>query len=151
MPSDQTPDSVEDRVQELLRVVSVLKTEIGSVFTQLKDLDKAIKKDRKAVVQANKKSPESNTKRKPTGFALPGRVSDQLAEFMGLDPGAKVARTAATKAVVEYISEHKLQKPSDRRIIVPDEFLRGLLGSVPDDEVTYFNLQKFLNRHFVSA
>jgi chromatin remodeling complex protein RSC6 len=149
MPSDQPPESVEDRVQELLRVVSGLKTEIGSVCTQLKELDKAIKKDRKAAAQATKKSPES--KRKPTGFALPGRVSDQLAEFMGLEPGAKVARTAATKAVVEYISEHKLQKPSDRRIIVPDEFLRGLLGSEPDDEVTYFNLQKFLNRHFVSA
>ena len=48
----------------------------------------------------------------------------------------------------KYIKENNLQNESDKRIIEPDDKLQSLL-EVPDGEIiTYFTLQKYMNRHF---
>ena len=51
--------------------------------------------------------------------------------------------------MINYIKEKGLQNPTNRKIIVPDETLKRVLAVKDDDEVTYFNLQKYMNRHFV--
>ena len=153
MSSDQADttaiESVESRIQELLRIVTSVKVELSLVCTQLKDLDKAVKKERRASQQAAKKTSDGSAKRKPTGFAVPGAISDELAVFMGVKTGTKVARTEVTKSIVKYIGDNGLQNPADKRVILPDQALCKLLDSKDCDEVTYFNLQKFLNHHFV--
>ena len=51
--------------------------------------------------------------------------------------------------VIEYINKNKLQNSENKQIIIPDEKLKTLLGINGDEKVTYFTLQKFMNRHFI--
>ena len=112
-------DQVDIKIAEILKVVASLKTELSSVASQLKDLDKSIKKERKTHAAAAKKTTESVNKRKKTGLAVPRLVSDELAEFMKIDKGSDVARTAVTARIVSYIKENELEKSDDRRRILP--------------------------------
>ena len=59
-----------------------------------------------------------------------------------------MARTEVTKYLTKYIKEHKLQDESNRRKILPDNSLQKLLNVSSSDEVTYFNLQKYMKVHF---
>ena len=67
---------------------------------------------------------------------------------MSKEEDTEVARTEVTQFIIKYISEHELQNPENRKIIRPDASLKQLLGVEDGDEVTYFNLQKYMNKHF---
>ena len=68
---------------------------------------------------------------------------------MKKDEGAEIARTEVTKALVSYIKENKLENKENSKIICPDEKLKTLLSIDDSEELTYFNIQKFMNKHFV--
>ena len=53
--------------------------------------------------------------------------------------------TEVTKFLTNYIKEHNLQDAKNRRKIIPDKPLQQLLNVPKDAEVTYFNLQKYIN------
>ena len=59
-----------------------------------------------------------------------------------------MARTEVTKHLTQYIKEHELQDQANKRRIIPDRQLSQLLNVGPEDEVTYFNLQKYMKSHF---
>ena len=86
--------------------------------------------------------------RKPSGFAVPTKISDELCDFMDRPRGTEVARTEVTKFIIEYIKVNQLQFPENRKIIKPNDSLRSLFNVKPSDEVTYFNLQRYMNKHF---
>ena len=68
---------------------------------------------------------------------------------MGRPHGSQVARTEVTQYIINYIKDKNLQYPKNRKIIKPNKALRSLLQAKAKDEVTYFNLQRYMNRHFV--
>ena len=75
-------------------------------------------------------------------------------EFMNKPEGSEIARTEVTKALVNYIKENNLIELGEdsKNKIVPDEKLKSLLG-IQDEELndlTYFNIQKYMNKHFYS-
>ena len=59
-----------------------------------------------------------------------------------------MARTEVTKYITKYIKEHQLQDSANKRIINCDSALASLLNVKPTDEVTYFNLQRYMKPHF---
>jgi hypothetical protein len=71
---------------------------------------------------------------------------------MNKDEGSEIARTDVTKALIQYIESNNLQNSENKKIIFPDEKLKTLLGldEKKDIILTYFNLQKYMNRHFVT-
>ena len=83
------------------------------------------------------------------GLTAPFLISDELAEFLGKTIGTKMARTVVSKEINAYITTHRLQDPINRRKINPDEKLRKLLRITEEDELTYFNLFKYLKHHFI--
>lgn len=100
------------------------------------------------------KNAEKSTKRKKntqsgklSGFEKPTLISDELAVFFGKEKGSRMARTEVSKLIHQYVKAHNLQNKENRRIIHPDAKLKKLLDS-KDDELTYFNLQKYLKHHF---
>lgn len=100
------------------------------------------------------KNAEKSTKRKKntqsgklSGFEKPTLISDELAVFFGKEKGSRMARTEVSKLIHQYVKAHNLQNKENRRIIHPDPKLKKLLDS-KDDELTYFNLQKYLKHHF---
>ena len=87
-------------------------------------------------------------KRAPSGFAKPTLMSNELCAFLGEAPGTEMARTEVTKYLTTYIKQNNLQNQANKRIILPDDKLTALLNVTDTDEVTYFNLQKYMKVHF---
>lgn len=98
-----------------------------------------------------KRAPKSknNETRKPSGFAMPTKVTKKLCEFMKKEEGTDIARTEVTKALISYIKENKLQNKENNKIIQPDETLKTLLELNELEEITYFSIQKYMNKHFI--
>ena len=90
---------------------------------------------------------KKNAKTRPSGFEKPTPISDELAVFFGKELGSLMARTEVSKQIHEYVMTQNLQNEKNRRIIHPDPKLKQLLN-VNNDELTYFNLQKYLKFHF---
>ena len=66
---------------------------------------------------------------------------------MGVKEGTQLARTEVTKYIIQYIKDNNLPDKSNKKIIKPNSKLkREILKIDKGDEVTYFNLQKYM-RH----
>lgn len=87
--------------------------------------------------------------RVPSGFITPTRISDELAKFLKVPVGTQLTRVDVSKLINGYINVNKLQDSKNGRIINPDAKLRKLLRIPPTDELTYFNMQKYMKPHFI--
>ncbi len=139
---------IQSKFDGIFSTLSTFKTQISSLQQQVKTLEKDVIKELNA---ANKIIEKANNKpkRKPSGFALKVNISDELKEFMSEGSDFMVARTEVTKYLINYIKENNLQNETDRRKIECDEKLKNLLKVNEGEEVTYFNIQKYMNRHFL--
>jgi chromatin remodeling complex protein RSC6 len=141
-------DKAAEQFGGILQTLSSFKSQITMLQTQVRSLEKTVnKKVRQLKKEAKKNKNKGN--RKPSGFARPTPISKDLCEFMGKEEGTEVARTEVTKYIVGYIKEKNLQAKDNSKVIKPDEKLKNLLGVESDDEVTYFNIQKYMNKHFI--
>ena len=59
-----------------------------------------------------------------------------------------MARTEVTREINGYIRQHSLQDPANGRRILADAKLKKLLKLKSSDELTYFNLQRYMSPHF---
>ena len=116
----------------------------------MRQLEKNIKKEMKVLKKVAEKSKNKGNK-KPSGFANPTKVTKELCEFMNKQEGTQIARTDVTRALISYIKLNNLQNKANKKIILPDEKLQFLLGINEEQELTYFNLQKYMNKHFISG
>ena len=122
---------------------------VKDLTTQVNKLQKQIAKDKKGVdKELKKKNKTKKTDRVLNGFSKPGPVSAELKKFFDLDKDEKIARTEVTKKITAYCVKHKLQNEKDKRIIKPNKELKKLLRLKDKDELTYFNLQKYMKIHF---
>ena len=69
---------------------------------------------------------------------------------MNKEKGTHMARTEVTQYIITYIKDKQLVNNDNKKIIVPNPELRSLLAVTEKDEITYFSLQRLMNRHFVS-
>jgi len=136
--------SVElDHLQgELKNALSLLK----NLVTHVTKLEKRINRDRKIVLKKIKSKPRKIST-SLNGFSKPGPISPELRKFLELEDEL-IARTEVTKRITSYCQKHKLQKESDKRIILPDKVLSKLLNVPKGEVLTYFNLQKYMKVHF---
>jgi len=147
----QTPVLDENLYEQFSSIVQNLndfKARINNLQHQIRFLEKNITKQMKGLKKEAQKN-KNKGNRKPSGFAKPSKVTKELCEFMKKDEGAEIARTEVTKALVSYIKENKLENKENSKIICPDEKLKTLLSIDDSEELTYFNIQKFMNKHFV--
>lgn len=137
----------EEHFKEVVSTILSLKTELSGLYAKLKLLERAVNKEVKTLNKAATRN-KNKGNRKPSGFAKSTKISESLCSFMNKPAGSEVARTEVTKYIINYIKEHNLQRPENKKFINPDEHLKALL-EVPDgDELSYFNLQKYMNKHF---
>ena len=140
--------AIEKQINEVMDALTGMKQFITQVQVKLRGVDKLIKKEQKTAVKLNEKKNKGN--RKPSGFAKPGPVSDELCLFMNKEKGTHMARTEVTQYIVKYIKDKSLVNNDNKKIIVPNPELKSLLAVSETDEITYFSLQRLMNRHFVS-
>ena len=142
-------EDFQDKFDGVSATLVTLKSQITSLQQQIKKLETDLKKDfvkkyKEIEIRKNKKK-----ERKPSGFAKPSKITESLSEFMNRGKDELVARTEVTRYIIEYIKKEELQNKEDRRKIMPDMKLMKLLEIPEKEELTYFNLQKYMNKHFV--
>ena len=148
--ADTEPPLAEQSV-EFLAKLQQLGVLISSLKAEYRTLEKKWSRE---VTSAQKQSTKRKRKagnRAPSGFVKPTKISDELASFLGKEKGTEMARTDVTREINTYIRAHKLQDKDNGRKINPDTKLASLLKLKKNDELTYFNLQKFMSPHFAKA
>ena len=143
-------DQFKDIVERITQFRSLATTLLADVKRLQKNVGKHVRESNKKQRKRRGATNPNGEKRPPSGFAKPAKISDALCSFLGQPSGTEMARTEVTKYLTKYIKEHQLQDPSNRRIINCDAQLSGLLNVKPTDEVTYFNLQRYMKPHFPS-
>lgn len=138
----------EECFDDISSSIMSLKSEVSGLYAKLKQLEKAVNKEVKTLNKAVSRNKQKGN-RKPSGFAKSSKISENLCQFMNIPVGSEVARTEVTKFIIRYIKEHNLQRPENKKFINPDEQLKSLLDVPEGDELSYFNLQKYMNKHFV--
>jgi chromatin remodeling complex protein RSC6 len=122
-------------------------SEGNSLKTEFKALEKRWGRELKNA-QKSKKRAKRGGNRSPSGFVKPTKISDELAHFLEKPLGSEMARTEVTKEINNYIRANGLQDKDNGRKIIPDNKLSGLLKISKDEELTYFNLQRYMSPHF---
>ena len=84
-----------------------------------------------------------------SGFVKPSVISDELIEFLGKETGTMMSRVEVTKEISAYITANQLKDRVSGRQIYPDAKLAKLLKVGKDEVLTYFNLHRYLNAHFI--
>jgi upstream activation factor subunit UAF30 len=131
-----------------LQQVSSLLTTLKSEF---RGLEKKASRELKTANKASAKRKRKTGNRSPSGFVKPTLISNELAAFLGKTQGAEMARTDVTREINAYIRANKLQDTSNGRKINADTKLSSLLKLNQGDELTYFNLQRYMSPHFAKV
>ena len=123
---------------------------LASIRSEVNELKRQHARELRAANKANKRR-KTNANRAPSGFVKPTLISNELAAFLGRPEGSVLARTEVTREVNAYIRTQKLQDKDNGRKINPDAKLLKLLKLKKGEELTYFNLQKYMAAHFAKS
>jgi upstream activation factor subunit UAF30 len=148
---DSIESSLLEQSTEFNAKLQLLASMISSIKSEYKAMEKKWQRELKAAQKLSSKRKRKSGNRQPSGFVKPTRISDELASFLGKEKGTEMARTAVTRDINAYIRTNKLQDSTNGRKINPDAKLASLLKLKKEDELTYFNLQRFMSPHFAKS
>jgi len=140
-----------DSFTEFMTKFQTLVSSMASLKVDFKALEKKAVREIKAAQKEKAKRKRKTGNRSPSGFVKPTLISTELAKFLGKPSGTEMARTEVTREINGYIRQHSLQDKSNGRKINPDKALASLLKIQNGDELTYFNLQRYMSPHFAKA
>jgi len=143
--------SVIEQSVEFLAKLQQLGLLISALKTEYKTLEKKWSRELKTAQKQSSKRKRKAGNRAPSGFVKPTRISDELAKFLDKSSGSEMARTEVTRDINKYIRTNNLQDKDNGRKINPDPKLAALLKLKKTDELTYFNLQRYMSPHFAKA
>ena len=154
-PAAEVPQqTVGDEIRGMITQLNSLREVISTLHGQLKKLDKRVHREIKDARKRKRRTVpalDANGEVKPVRlsiFEIPTKLSEDLCSFLGKPKGSEMSRSNVTKAVTTYIKEKGLKNKHD---IQPDASLRKLLAVPTGDALTYFNLQKYLNKHYIKV
>lgn len=148
MEADDQPDQLTIQFDGIIQTLGNFRQSITALQSQIRNLEKSVRRQMKTLTKEAVKH-RNKGNRKPSGFAKPSLVSDELCIFMDRPLSSLIARTEVTQSLIKYITEKSLQFPDNKKIIIPDNTLKQLLNVTDNEEVNYFNLQRLMNRHFL--
>ena len=131
--------------------LQTLVSALASLRSELRGIERQVERELRAARKASDKKRRKNVNRQPSGFVKPTLISNELATFLGKAIGSEMARTEVTREINAYIRDKSLQDKENGRRILPDAKLKKLLKLKDEDELTYFNLQRFMSPHFSTA
>ena len=136
--------SISSKVQQVVAFAATLRSE-------LRALERHAVKEIRIAQKASAKKRRKVGNRAPSGFVKPTLISKELSEFLGKTDGSEMARTEVTREINAYIRNNNLQDKENGRRINPDTKLKSLLKLKKGEELTYFNLQRYMSPHFATA
>jgi upstream activation factor subunit UAF30 len=153
---DGTTVSLTDMLADELKKQNELLVVQASSNLALRQCTKNITKLNARILKSaeKKKSKRKVSSNESSGFTMPCSITDELATFIGIPPGTEIARNKVSLAIHNYILANNLQNPENRRTIFADAKLSDLLKRTTDEctkPLSYFNLQKYMTKHYVSG
>jgi upstream activation factor subunit UAF30 len=136
--------SISSKLQQVVAFAATLRSE-------LRALERHAVKEIRTAQKASAKKRRKVGNRAPSGFVKPTLISKELSEFLGKTDGAEMARTEVTREINAYIRNNNLQDKENGRRINPDAKLKSLLKLKKGEELTYFNLQRYMSPHFAKT
>ena len=130
--------------------LQTLSSGLSTLRSDFRTLERHVAREMRAAQKISKRKRKSGN-RAPSGFVKPTLISKELATFLGKPVGSELARTEVTREINTYIRDKKLQCETNGRRILPDAKLKKLLKLQDGEELTYFNLQRFMSPHFSTA
>ena len=149
--ADGADQVLTDSFGGFLQKLQALATAMNGLKTEFRLLEKKAVRELKTAQKVNAKRKRKSGNRSPSGFVKPTLISDELAKFLQKPSGTEMARTEVTREINTYIRAHNLQDKTNGRKINPDQQLAALLKIPNGDELTYFNLQRYMSPHFAKA
>ena len=150
----ETAVSLSALFVNLNKTVHDLTSQLSLVKSELKHLEKFVGREMRVLDKFNARKNKNKGNRAPSGFVKPTKISEELATFLGKEPGTLMARTDVTKQITAYIRSNSLQDKANGRLILADDKLKKLLNydektiADPSQHLSYFNLQRYLSGHF---
>lgn len=80
------------------------------------------------------------------GFNKPLDVTPELRAFLGLAADEKISRSQVTTRINAYVTEKGLKAGQN---ISLDDTLKVLLSPPADVQITFLNIQKYINPHYI--
>ena len=136
--------SISSKLQQVVAFAATLRSE-------LRALERHAVKEIRTAQKASAKKRRKVGNRAPSGFVKPTLISKELSEFLGKSDGSEMARTEVTREINAYIRNNNLQDKENGRRINPDAKLKSLLKLKKGEELTYFNLQRYMSPHFAKT
>ena len=126
-----------------------LSTQLASLRADFRNLEKKATREIKTATKAGAKRKRKTGNRSPSGFVKPTLISVDLAAFLDKPYGTEMARTEVTREINAYIRANNLQDKTNGRKINADAKLSALLKlTAGGEDLTYFNLQRYMSPHF---
>jgi len=143
---------LEMEAKSITAALLAVRETVSVLITEAKKLEKkAAKVQKLADKRRRRKAPVEGEEAKPARisiFQIPTNISPALCAFMGRPAGSQESRSNVTKFITTYVKEKNLK---DKHDIKGDAALLKLLNLKAEDKLTYFNLQKYLNVHYLKA
>jgi len=124
-----------------------MATETVTLETLAKEL-KAVRKDLRRIRQhfEDPTGEKQAARAQNNGFNKPLNVTDKLRAFLGLAADEKVSRSQVTSRINAYVTEKGLKSGQN---ISLDAALKDLLNPPEGVQVTFLNIQKYINPHYI--
>jgi chromatin remodeling complex protein RSC6 len=119
---------------------------LQTVFDEIKLLRKDIRKVKNLIEDPN--GEKAKARSTSNGFNKPLDISEELRKFLNLAAGEQISRSQVTKKVNEYVTEKGLKQGQN---INMDAALKAILDPPADVQVTFLNIQKYINKHYIKA
>ena len=148
---EPAPVTTETPLVVLEAKLALLTAALKDVMAQVKIVKKDNDRLRRISERVERK--RANARTTPNGFAKPTKISDELCSFLGVPSGTEKARTDVTREIHKFVKENNLSDEKNKRIILAHKnpTLKKLLNCTEKDEISYFNLQRYLKHHFIKS
>lgn len=145
--------TLDEDLKSVTTYLNTVRETVMSLLGHVKRLDKRVHREIKDARKRKRRvkvedGAEGAKPRTPSIFERPVAVTEELCAFLGLASGTLISRSQVTKGVNNYVKEKELK---NKHSIQPDASLKKLLAIPDGDNLTYFNLQKYLNRHYIKT
>jgi chromatin remodeling complex protein RSC6 len=149
--AESTDLLLTETFSEFMAKLQTLASQMNLLKSEFRILEKKAVRELKIAQKLQAKRKRKGVNRQPSGFVKPTLISDELATFLKKPSGTEMARTEVTREINGYIRANSLQDKQNGRKINPDSQLAKLLKIGDGEELTYFNLQRYMSPHFAKA
>lgn len=119
---------------------------LQAIFDEIKLLRKDLRKVKNLI--EDPQGEKAKARSTSNGFNKPLDISEELRKFLKMAAGEQISRSQVTKKVNEYVTEKGLKQGQNINL---DDALKSILDPPADVQVTFLNIQKYINKHYIKT